>query len=299
MQLDGTLHSFLRHCQDLDEIHLTVIFKASDSFHARQYAQLSAEYATQRICFVQQHTFRHDVLTLLAPTTADAWTGNLQRLAVRLGLPVSSVGHRRLSSDQPRYVLFLVDDNIFVRDFSLREACEALTASAEALGFSLRLGQNTGHCYTANRLQSLPPFAPVSGSVLSFDWTTADGDFSYPLEVSSSLYRVNDILPVLNRSPFKNPNALEVQMAARAGLFRDGRPRLLCYEQSVTFCNPLNMVQTTYRNRASGRPEYSSAQLAQLFEQGHRIDVAAYAGFVPNGCHQEAELCLEKAGENT
>jgi hypothetical protein len=68
----------------------------------------------------------------------------------------------------------------------------------------------------------------------------------------------------------------------------------LCYENSVTFCNPINKVQTVATNRAGSVVEYSSDHLAQLFESGYRIKVEAYTGFVPNACHQEVALNFEK-----
>ena len=52
----------------------------------------------------------------------------------------------------------MVDDNIFVKDFLLKEIIEALDRNPRAIGFSLRLGRNTGYCYMQGRDQSLPPF---------------------------------------------------------------------------------------------------------------------------------------------
>ncbi len=72
------------------------------------------------------------------------------------------------------------------------------------------------------------------------------------------------------------------------------QPALLCYEQSVTFCNPVNKVQTVYANRAGTASEYAADHLAELFDQGYRVQVAAYAGFVPSACHQEVELTYER-----
>ena len=57
------------------------------------------------------------------------------------------------------YVFFMVDDNIFVKDFLLKDIIEALNRNHRAIGFSLRLGRNTGYCYMQRRDQSLPPFS--------------------------------------------------------------------------------------------------------------------------------------------
>ncbi|HEY0733431.1 MAG TPA: beta-1,6-N-acetylglucosaminyltransferase, partial [Herpetosiphonaceae bacterium] len=60
------------------------------------------------------------------------------------------------------------------------------------------------------------------------------------------------------------------------------------------FCNPINKVQTIYDNRAGDAPQYAADHLANLFEQGYRVRVTAYAGFVPSACHQEVDLLYER-----
>jgi hypothetical protein len=64
----------------------------------------------------------------------------------------------------------------------------------------------------------------------------------------------------------------------------------MCFEQSVTFCNPVNIVQTLYPNRVGEHIYYSVEELLERFERGERIDIQAYNGFVPNACHQEVSL---------
>jgi hypothetical protein len=181
-----------------------------------------------------------------------------------------------------------------VRTFHLSDVCKALNSHPEAIGFSLRLGANITYCYPFDAPQAAPPFADLPQRMLRFDWTAAERDFGYPLELSSSAYRINDIFILLSRIQFTNPNTLEAAMAAQAEFFKPKFPYLLCYGQSVTFCNPINKVQAQYPNKAGVKPEYTSERLAKMFEEGYRIHVEAYAGFVPSSCHQEAELILTK-----
>ena len=188
------------------------------------------------------------------------------------------------------HILFLVDDNLFVRDFSLGDFLAVLKDHPDALGLSLRLGRNTTYCYTMNQSQSLPQFEIVQHGILKFDWTTSELDFAYPLEVSSSVYRSEGLFSLIAIQPFNNPNELEYQLAISANYFKSKNPFLLCPESSYTFCNPLNLVQSFASNRSSSNTEYSSEHLATLFEQGYRIDVKAYDGFTPVSCHQEVPL---------
>lgn len=294
MQLDCTLRSFFLHCQDPSEIRLFVIYKTTNAFHARQYARLAQEFAPQELVhFVEQRRFRRDVLGLLLPYARNSIAGIVHRFLMSFGSRLGFLSNLWLAFDQPYYVLFLVDDSIFVRDFSLHEVRQALATYQSALGFSLRLGANIAYCYMSGNPQVLPNLTRLTNNMLRFDWTTAQDDFGYPLEVSSSVYQVNELLPLLNQLPFGNPNTLEGQMAAHAQQYQKKAPHLLFYEQSVAFCNPINKVQTVYTNRAGENLEYSSEHLAQMFAAGYRINVEAYSGFVPNACHQEVKLIFE------
>ncbi len=255
LQLEALLQSFFLHCQDADQISLTVLYTTSSEFHEQQYAHLISEFET--VQFQKERDFQTDLRALLG---------------------------------QSRYILFLVDDNLFVGDFYIAEIIETLCQHPEALGLSLRLGKNTRSCYMADAEQQLPDFRAVGSKFLEYDWTVAEHDFGYPLEVSSSVYRTQDLLPLLNLIQFSNPNTLELKLAANKTVYKDLRRRLLCFSQSVAFSAPVNVVQTAWRNKAGNHASYSSDSLARMYAAGYRLDVARYSGFVPNGVHQEIPL---------
>lgn len=263
LQLDATLQSFFLHCADPQLIQLHVLFRADDPARVRQYEKLAAAFPNIR--FIRERHFRKTTMMLI---------------------------RRR------PMVLFLVDDCLFTRHFSLAATANPLRTQSKALGFSLRLGKNTTYCYPMRINQKLPKFRAVGRSLLEFNWTQSDLDFAYPLEVSSSLYRRSDLLKLLLAAKFENPNTLESVLYERRGLFQKQKPNLLCYESGVAFCNPVNMTQRVCpNNRAGQSPRYSIDGLSRLFEQGKRIDVRAYADFVPQGCHQEVPLRFyRKAG---
>ncbi len=79
-------------------------------------------------------------------------------------------------------------------------------------------------------------------------------------------------------------------MAASSVLYKISHPWLLCYSPSVTFCNPVNRVQHGLLNRTGVYYDYPVEFLADKFDAGYRIDVAAYDDLVSTGCHQEVEL---------
>lgn len=292
MQLEATLRSFYRHAGDAEHLDLHVLYRAED-LHQPQYQALQAAFREHpRLYFHAQGDFQADTLALLGQAggrpASSVWFRGLMGLPRRLGRLVRPL----LRLPKNRYILFLVDDNLFVRPFRLADAVSALQAHPKALGFSLRLGRNTTHCYTNNQAQALPVFQPLDEHILSFDWTRAAGDFHYPLEVSSSIYRLADWLPILIGRRFQNPNQFENCVSGRARRFVR-QPYLLCYTTSVTFCNPINKVQTEYANRSGEQLDYSNQALAERFAAGQRIDVAAYDGFTPTACHQEVDLLFK------
>ncbi len=278
LQLDATLRSFFRHCRDPEQVSLTVIYAGSSRLSLDQYRQLQHDFPTTE--FIAEGDFRQDVFDLVR-------------------IPVSRVGRFALKAGlvkrpDKRLVLFLVDDNILVRDFELAAATRALDEEEGALGFAFQMGRNINYCYPLDLPLEFPVAEPVFGDIVKYRWPDAGTGLDYPLEVSSSLYRLGDVARLLAGLDFRNPNTLEAQMAARAGSFRRTHPYLLCFTQSVTFCNPLNKVQSEYANRVGESEDRSAASLAQMFERGYRVDVAHYDGFVPSSCHQEVDLALSK-----
>ncbi len=268
LQVQAAIESFFLYCQDRGRIRLRVLYKASNQLHRGQYERLKEKFPD--VSLVEEEDFKKQVLAVMAGC---------------------------------EYVLFLVDDNLFVGDFSLIDAVLSLQNNADAIGFSLRLGRNTTYCYAHNAEQRAPAFQGADGGILKYDWTPArrgglaEHDFGYPFEVSSSIYRSADILGLLRQVEFSNPNTLEEAMAANSHLYRQVRNSLLCFEQSVAFCAPVNMVQTAWNNRVGRNDNYSVERLAQVFEQGGRIDVERYSGFVPKSCHQEVELYFSRSSD--
>jgi hypothetical protein len=288
LQLDACLSSFARQVTDADNVRMIIVYAASSARFFRQYQELASEQ-TMVAEFVFEQDFRKQLLGKLHAGSPEVAAAGGRTL-------VSWISRRRsMPQDRPSdCILFLVDDGIFVRPLALAAAQEALHANPDALGFSLRLGRNTTHCYVLNRQQSLPVFQSAGPGMLKFQWTKADGDFGYPLEVSSSIYRVSTMASLVRTLPFSDPNTLESQLSLGAKHFRGSHPSMLCPETSVVFSAPLNRVQGVYENRAGDDPEWSTERLADRFEEGYRLDVGALEGFVPAACHQEVKLGFMK-----
>jgi hypothetical protein len=290
LQLEAALNSFLRCASETAGVSLVVLYRASSARFEAQYAQLSRDYAG-RVRLVAETDFRRQVLQILREAL-DANSPPDRPAALSMGV-AGNAGSAGSGTRRTDFLLLLVDDTLFTLPFRFDTALDALSTNPDALGFSLRLGRNTTYCYTLGRSQSLPAFQELPHALLKFPWTRGDGDFGYPLEISSSIYRLQAISALVQRLKFDDPNSLESQMALQGGRFVREAPALLCHERSVAFNNPINRVQNTFENRSGGAPQYSSQALAERFDLGQRINVEALEGFVTSGCHQEVELEFE------
>ncbi len=294
-QLDCLLRSFLVHCHDQNKIQLNILYLTTNSSHEAQYQQLMHSYSNFGfIRFIRQKDFRQDVLKLLLEYGCGQKICVLYKQLLKIGVNPSPINKKLYGIKEHNYVMFLVDDNIFVRDFGLGEIQKNLDEQKNAIGFSLRLGTNINYCYPLNKDQFIPDYSELKDNILIFKWTDSNCDFGYPLEVSSSVYRLEEILPLLCSISFKNPNQLEDKMSSKAFKFKKSKPFLLCYYISVAFCNPINLVQTAGPNRVGSSNEYSSEELSLKFDQGFRINADQFNGFVPFACHQEVDLVFSK-----
>ena len=252
LQLDAALASLDLSVSDLGRARVTVLYAASTPSFAAQYRIVGLDHP--KVELRRESDFKTDLIGLVA------------------GSP---------------FVLFVVDDTLFVGDASLTAGMSILANDSSCVGFSYRLGRNTTYCYTMDRPQNLPAFGSAGQGLVRFNWPDMEHDFGYPIEVSSSMYRTADLLPLLESLSYRNPNTLESVLAGRAVDFRGRLPRLACYAQSVALSIPANLVQTAWTNRVDGNPELSVDSLAREFSKGRRLDVAHYRGHVARAAHEE------------
>jgi len=261
LQLDLTLRTYEKHCKSNLYVKGYVLYEASNEKFEAQYRELEERY--EDFVFWREMDFKTDVCIIL--------------------------------KDED-YVFFVVDDTVFLRDFSLEEIVKTLDLYRGIIGFSLRLGKNTTHCYPLNIENDIPEFKSiVQKEVYGFDWTQAGaGDFSYPLELSSSVYRVSDIWHILDKTIYENPNSLEWVLSRNAVTFAKNMRFLACSNKSLAVSLPLNRVQTVNNNRVGKDEKYSVENLSKIFSEGMVVDPTIFENFTSNGCHQEIDLKFMK-----
>lgn len=260
MQIDLTLRSYQTFCELPHRYDIKVLYRATTDEHKQSYEKLKETYGDY-VDFIEEQNFREDYLRI---------------------------------SNQYKYILFSVDDNVFVNGFSVDVGIDILKNNRDVIGFSYRLGRNVTYNYPMNMKQRYPNSTKLTSffgeDVDSFYWLNRQGDFGYPIELSSSLYRTATINFIAENIQFNNPNELEAGLYSLLASYASTMSRLACYEQSKAFCIPVNKVQSVAPNRSGSNNEYDSETLVKLFLEGKRIDLYPFYFYIPSACHEEKEL---------
>ena len=296
LQLEGLLDSFLINCLDHDKCTINVLYTTTETLIKDQYAVLQRRYSKNKVHFLRESDFQQNLNGLIYRYGVKNSLHNLLHKVILDTKP--RFVHR--NSDfflihRPFYVFFIVDDTIFTSPFFLEEIKQSLVDNPDALGFSLRLGLNTNYCYMLDTEQNIPNYEVVGDNKIKFRWVESQYDFGFPLELSSSIYRSQQLLPIMLKLWYRNPNTLEMELHNRRQLYAHEFPCLLSYKTSVAFANPINLVQNEFTdNRFSIDQQFTSMNLARLFEEGYRIDIEKLQGNVSNSCHMETSIPLIK-----
>jgi len=255
MQCDACLKSLKYHTLDYNYLDTFVLYKSDDEEFDYAYGLSINE--NPEVKFIKESEFKENIKNIIS---------------------------------NYEYVIFLVDDNLFTHNFSVKEIEKLLKEYDKILGFSLRLGLNTHYSYPTAKEQVIPPHKVINKKILLWSWVNEELDFGYPIELSSSVYRIEDIYPILDNCNYHNPNELEYVMDFCKKYFQVTHPYMACYEKSVAFCAPVNRVNPNNGNRSGSKEEYSIENLLTKYENGVRIDVNKLVGFIPNACHQEIDF---------
>jgi hypothetical protein len=175
------------------------------------------------------------------------------------------------------YLMFGVDDEIYYRKLEHFE--EIKLVLNKCFSYSLRLAPNITFCQPANHPNKLPKLVRVQGAenTLLFNRTEGWGDWDYPFNLTSNIYKTHDVLTVLSNIQFNNPNELE---AEGAKLFMGiGNPHAhlnACVFHTLGSIPTINRVQNQFLNELAG-PEHSLEELLQLYWSNAEYDEVWYA----------------------
>ena len=254
LQLDLCLRTLQLHCADIHKLSsVNVLYKVDDN-HRESYEILKQEYLD--VIFIEEQSFKQDLLDIVRDKSV---------------------------------ILFCVDDTVFVEDFLLANIVSNLDNNPDCLGFSLRLGFNTVHCFPYGKSQDIPATTKIeNGAANKYNWQSAQLDFGYAMEISSSLYRTEDIVEILDNCDYNNPNSLEDRFAE---CHIHTKPNLLMYDKSVAFSNPINKVQLDHPNKSG---DISADVLLQYFMAGYRINAEPFNHYISKSAHELVDIEVKK-----
>ena len=258
MQLYAALESFVKHnIFSQTDLKIAIVYKADTEQYERQYQEVASNYML--VEFFKETDFRTDVMMQM--------------------------------NREGQYISFMVDDNIFVAPFDFEVVEASLELNPQAIAFSLRKGTTINYNYNKRVSHGNPPFLETeTEGIIKYNWPHAVSSYGYVLELSCSVYRKKQICGLMEFVDMPNPNMFESELAPLRGMVAMRYPQLLCYDKPRSFCLTANKVQTIYNNPAGEVFGYTPEQLAGQFDQGKKIDVSKFDGFVPTCCHHEKEL---------
>jgi len=225
-------------------VELVVLWTASDAAHESSYRELSALWEG-RVRFRRETSFRGDLLD-------------------------------EIGSSRTTHLFFLTDDGMVLQPFDIRSCL--LPDPARSI-FSLTHGRGLDWCFVARKPQGPPPLSDVGDGRLSWVWKDGDPgtDWSTPLSVDGKFFSRGEVLLLLSRLPFRNPNTLEMALQVFSPLFvrRTG----VCFGRPALVNVPCNTVQTECVNPDTGL--HGVRDLLFRWQAGERIRSEEFLGLSP------------------
>jgi len=258
MQLDLLLQSILLNF-NVEDYTLNILYKASNDEYNRGYNTIRDLYPQFR--YKKEESFKQDLLSLF---------------------------------NDSKYTVFLTDDDIIYQSFKLNnDELHNIFMLTNANCFSLRLGLNTKHCYTQQKLNSLEEFkthnfyydTDLIEPVIS--WKVGDGtnDYSYPMSVDGHIFKTEYIKNLCEILEYGNPNFYEAMLS------NFGRNEMIIssYKNSKLVNSPINRVQETFKNLSGMKYSYSSEDLNEMYLDGLILNLEKMNFNEITGCHQEIQ----------
>lgn len=154
------------------------------------------------------------------------------------------------------YTMFDVDDDVMIEHFD--EDCPEFTQFKEnpkILCLSLRLSPRLSRC--------TPKFFPDR----TWEWRGQKYSWGYPMAITTTIFRKEDIEQTIKDATFEIPNDLEVVLRTNP----PDRPLMLCFDKPKSLTNAANNVQNKYPPTANFGVDLT--MLEKRFLAGERLSL--------------------------
>lgn len=256
VQLYALLESFFINCHDDEFVDFSVLFKSSPEY-IDAYKEVISRFKSVK--FVEETDFRSDLFRILAMTDAP-------------------------------YFMPLVDDIVFIDDFSAAECGKFMRENEDCLTLSLRLGVDLNYCYSMCCEQPIPKFHDKWGQILKFYHRNEVGDWGYPFSLDGNIFNRKEFAHRAFSYPFTSPNHLESRLSTQKSIVLDDA--VGCYEKPKLFNIPDNRVQNDFQNRYETQD--GERLLLDKWNDGMKIDIEKLKRIPHNSCHFPVEFEFAK-----
>jgi hypothetical protein len=190
---------------------------------------------------------------------------------------------------------FFLDDDIIYREVKLADVSAQIESDDDIACFSLRLGENTTHCYTLGTNNVLHDIQ-FDGELMKWDWSLHYLDFGYPFAMDGHIFRKSDILKLVKKSSFICVEELEMALFDFAEMFP--RNKMASYRQSALVGVPIGRVQQSIEEELSvmlknGQARIIREKMNEKFLSDTFINLESIDFSYIDGCHQELNLGVE------
>jgi len=176
-----------------------------------------------------------------------------------------------LNNIKEKYCCFFVDDDVWINNLT-----ENLELDNNTVCISLRMHPNISYCYSAN-------FNTGKNIIQNnkWEWKGKSGDWGYPMSLDGHVFMSEDILPILNKLNYNNPNSLEYILSCNP----INKNYMYCFEKPKIINIPYNRVQNVFINRSQNK---DVLEMNDLFLEGLRLEEPILTNF--NSPHVEYEF---------
>lgn len=258
MQLDLLLKSILLNF-NVGDYKLNILYKASNDEYDRGYNIIRDLYP--QFNYKKEEKFKSDLTSLFIDS---------------------------------EYTMFLTDDDIIYKEFKLtKDELHNIFEISNAMCFSLRLGLNTKHCYTMQRLNDLKNFKrhefyhDISLIEPIISWKVEDGtnDYAYPMSLDGHIFKTDFIKYFCENLEYENPNIFEAMLSK----ITKNNMIISSYLDSRLVNSPINRVQDTFHNISGMNFGYSAEDLNEMFLDDVSFDFDKMKFNEIEACHQEIQ----------
>lgn len=255
-QLDLTLQTLKNHFKEWRSQKYTILYTYSNKGYEQAYNRTKSYHSDPQFTWHKETNFKNNVIEIF-------------------------------NNGIYGYQSFLVDDDVFIDDFSLDSyEFNEFKNNTEIACLSPRIAPYVNYCYTA-RISTPPPKMFINKNVWNWKNPDLSGDWNYTQSIASfHIFKKGDLIRNINNVPFRAPNSFEGSCLAPNPPHH--RPLMICFDRCKVICGTNNRVQTENSNYHEN--SHTPDSLCQSFLTGKRLNPYSNDGIIVPMCHGPVKL---------